>query len=125
MPLWGYAAHPLIDGDNLICLVGTNAVVVAFDKDTGKEKWRALELDGAEIGYCPPMIYRFGGTRQLIIWHPESVNGLDPATGKVLWTHAWKVGANMTIPTPRQVGDKLFLTGFYCGCRLLEPGADR
>jgi outer membrane protein assembly factor BamB len=123
-PLWGYAAHPLIDGDNLICLVGKKPVVVALDKNSGKEKWQALQLEAAEIGYCPPMIYTFGGKRQLIIWHPESVNGLDPATGKALWSHEWRVNANMTIPTPRQVGDRLFLTGFYCGCRLLEVSAD-
>jgi outer membrane protein assembly factor BamB len=123
-PLWGFSDHPLVDGDLLYCLVGRNPVVVAFDRHTGKEKWRALELESAEIGYCPPMIYTFGGKRQLIIWHPESVNGLDPATGKVLWTYDWQIKANMSIPTPRQVGDKLFLTGFYCGFRLLQVGAD-
>ena len=32
------------------------------------------------------MIYDIGGKRQLIIWHPESVNGLDPETGKVYWS---------------------------------------
>ncbi len=121
-PLWGFAAHPLVDGDSVITLAGKKPVVVALDKNTGKEKWRALELENAEIGYCPPMIYTFGGKRQLIIWHPEAVNGLDPATGKLLWSHEWKVNANMTIPTPRQIGDKLFLTGFYCGCQLLEVG---
>jgi outer membrane protein assembly factor BamB len=123
-PLWGYAAHPLVDGDNLICLAAKRPVVVALDRNTGKEKWRALELEGAEIGYCPPMIYTFGGRRQLIIWHPEAVNGLDPATGKLLWSHEWKVNANMTIPTPRKIGERLFVTGFYCGCQLLEVGAD-
>ncbi len=120
VPLWGYSANPLLDGDNLIVLVGRDPVVVALDRLTGKEKWRSLKLDSAEIGYCPPMIYTFGGRRQLIIWHPEAVNGLDPATGKELWSHEWKIGANMTIPTPRQVGDRLFLTCFYSGCRLLE-----
>jgi outer membrane protein assembly factor BamB len=120
VPLWGFSAHPLIDGDNLICLVGRNPVVVAFDKNTGKEKWKALELESAEIGYCPPMIFTLAGKRQLVVWHPESVNGLDPATGKRLWTYAWEIKANLTIPTPRQAGDKLFLTAFYSGCRLLE-----
>ena len=119
VPMWGFAAHPLIDGDNLICLVGRKPAVVAFDKNTGKEKWKALELEAADIGYCPPMIYTLAGKRQLIIWHPESVNGLDPATGKVLWTHEWNIKANLTIPTPRQIGNKLFLTSFYNGCRLL------
>jgi outer membrane protein assembly factor BamB len=120
VPLWGFSAHPLLDGDNLIVLVGRNPVVVALDRSTGKEKWRALELDRAEVGYCPPMIYTFDGQRQLIIWHPEAVNGLNPTTGKLLWSHEWQINANLTIPTPRQVGNKLFLTSFYNGARLLE-----
>jgi outer membrane protein assembly factor BamB len=124
VPIWGFSAPPLLDGDLLYCLVGRDPVVVAFDAATGKERWRALQLESAEIGYCPPMIYTFGGKRQLIVWHPESVNGLDPATGKVLWTHEWQVKANLTIPTPRQVGNLLFLTSFYNGCRLLDVGGD-
>ena len=120
--VWGFAAHPLLDGDQLICLVGRNPTVVSFDKNTGKEKWRALSLENAEIGYAPPMIYTFAGKRQLIVWHPESVNALDPATGKTLWTHEWRIKANLTISTPRQVGDRLFLTSFYNGCLMLEVG---
>jgi outer membrane protein assembly factor BamB len=82
LPMWGFVASPLLDGDKLICLVGgENRVVVAFDRDTGREKWKALTLENSEIGYCPPMIYRAGGRRQLIIWHPEAVNSLDPETG--------------------------------------------
>src|SRR5262249_11935418 len=43
VPQWGFAAHPLLDGDRLICVVGgRGSVAVAFDKDTGKEVWRAL-----------------------------------------------------------------------------------
>jgi outer membrane protein assembly factor BamB len=124
VPLWGFAAHPLLEGDNLIVLAGKNPVAVALNKDTGKETWRALKLGAAEIGYCPPTICTFGGKRQVIIWHPESVNGLDPATGKRLWSYEWPVRANLTIPTPRQVGNRLFLTAFYSGTRLLEVGAD-
>jgi outer membrane protein assembly factor BamB len=122
--IWGFSATPLVDGDNLICLVGKKPAVVAFDKNTGKEKWRALHLESAEIGYCPPTIFTLAGKRQLVIWHPESVNGLDPVSGAVLWSFDWPVKANMTIPTPRQVGNKLFLTGFYCGCKLLEIQPD-
>src|SRR5258708_298514 len=60
VPAWGWAAHPLLDGDRLICLVGgTNSAVVAFQKDTGKEVWRALTA--FEIGYCPPVIYTVHG----------------------------------------------------------------
>lgn len=124
VPIWGFAASPLLDGDNLICLVGRKPAVVALDKNTGKERWRSLELENAEIGYCPPIILTLGGKRQLVVWHPEAVNGLDPATGKVYWSHPWHIKANLTISVPRAVGNRLFLTAFYDGCRMLEIGDD-
>ena len=35
-PMWGFAGHPLLDGNRLICLVGgAGSTAVAFDKDTG------------------------------------------------------------------------------------------
>src|SRR5438128_5799695 len=89
-PLWGFASHPLVDGNKVICLVGGDgSAAVACDKDTGKEVWRALTTK--EIGYAPPMIYDTGDKRQLIIWHAESVNSLDPETGKLYWTEPWRV----------------------------------
>jgi outer membrane protein assembly factor BamB len=124
-PMWGFSAHPLLDGRKLICLAGGDgSVAVAFDKDSGKEIWRALTAK--EPGYAPPMIFEFAGRRQLIIWHPESVNSLDPETGKVLWSHRHSpsIRSGMTIPTPRQVGDLLFLTCFYDGSFLFRVGAN-
>lgn len=127
VPMWGYAAHPLLDGDKLICLVGgKGSVAVAFEKDTGKERWRALSMQhepsppNHEIGYCPPVIFQVGDTRQLIIWHSEAANGLDPETGKVYWSVPIQSGASMTIPTPRLDGDRLFLTSFYGGSTLIK-----
>ncbi|MCA9055950.1 MAG: PQQ-binding-like beta-propeller repeat protein, partial [Planctomycetaceae bacterium] len=41
LPTWGMAGAPLVDGDQLIVLVGgPDALVVSFDKRTGKERWR-------------------------------------------------------------------------------------
>src|SRR5439155_11928404 len=94
-------------------------------KKTGQELWRALSA--REPGYCPPMIYEFGGKRQLIIWHPEAVSGLDPETGKVYWSQPFEVKAGLSIPTPRQAGNLLFITSFYNGSLMLrfEPGQTR
>lgn len=120
-PMWGFAGHPLIDGRKLICLAaGNGSTAVAYDKDTGKELWRALTAK--EPGYAPPVIHEFAGKRQLIIWHPEAVSGLDPETGKVFWTHPItpSVRAGMSIPTPLKVGDRLFLTSFYNGSLMLQ-----
>jgi len=120
-PVWGFAGHPLVDGQKVICLAGGNgSVVVAFDVVSGKELWRALTAK--EPGYAPPMIYEFGGRRQVILWHPEAVSGLDPENGTVLWTHAMtpSVRSGMTIPSPLKVGERLFLTSFYNGSILLN-----
>ena len=68
-PMWGFAGNPLLDGNRLICLAGgSNSTVVALDKDTGKEIWRALSAK--EPGYCSPAIFEAGGVRQLIVWDP-------------------------------------------------------
>lgn len=122
-PAWGFSGHPLLDGDRLICLVGgKGSVVVAFHKDTGKELWKALS--SFEPGYAPPTIFEIDGKRQLILWHPESVNSLDPETGKVYWSQRYnkkkQLQAGMSIPTPRLDGDRLFFTCFYEGSLMLQ-----
>jgi len=118
-PLWGFAGHPLLDGKRLICLAaGEGTTVVAFDKNTGKEIWRALTAK--EPGYSSPMICEAGGKRQLIIFHPEAVNALNPETGEVYWSEPYKARAGMTLATPRRLGDELFVTTFYNGSLMLR-----
>jgi outer membrane protein assembly factor BamB len=122
LPVWGFAAHPLVDSNKLICLVGgsNGRLVVAFDKKTGKELWAAESCSG-DFGYCPPMIYEFGGRRQLIIWHSRAVLGLDPETGKRIWRIDFESRASLTAPTPRKIGDdQLFITSFYNGSMLMK-----
>jgi outer membrane protein assembly factor BamB len=97
---------------------GDGTTVVAFDKDTGKEIWRALTAK--EPGYSSPMICEAGGKRQLIIFHPEAVNALNPETGEVYWSEPYKARSGMTLATPRQLGDELFVTTFYNGSLMLR-----
>jgi outer membrane protein assembly factor BamB len=118
-PMWGFAGNPLINGNKLICLAaGEGSIAVAFDKESGKEIWRALTAK--EPGYSSPMIYESGGKRQLIIWHPESANSLDPETGTLYWSEPFASRAGMTIPTPRKLDDWLFFTTFYSGSLMLR-----
>jgi outer membrane protein assembly factor BamB len=119
LPSWGMSGSPLVDGDNLICLVGgEGALVVSFDKVTGREKWRAL--DDPEVGYSPPVIFDIAGRRQLIVWHPHAVSAVDPATGEALWNVPYAVRSGMTIVTPRQVDNCLLVSSFYNGARMIE-----
>ncbi|HLU49653.1 MAG TPA: PQQ-binding-like beta-propeller repeat protein, partial [Planctomycetota bacterium] len=45
LPTWGFAASPVVHGDLVIAMLGARpaGTVVAFDFDTGRERWRALE----------------------------------------------------------------------------------
>jgi outer membrane protein assembly factor BamB len=118
-PMWGFAGHPLVDGNRLICLVGgSGATVVAFDKDTGKEIWRALSAE--EPGYSSPIIIEDGGKRQLIVFHPEAANSLNPETGEVYWSVPFKSNSGLSVATPRKLGDSLFFTSFYNGSLLVR-----
>jgi outer membrane protein assembly factor BamB len=123
---WGAAAHPLVDGNKLICLVGgKGSTVVAFDKDTGTQLWKALSA--VEPGYAPPMIYEVGGKRQLIVWEPEAVSSLDPETGTVYWRQPFQLRppSHMSISTPRYDHGLLFVTSFYDGALCLKLAADK
>lgn len=123
-PIWGFCGHPLIDGKKLFCVVGgKGSVAVAFDKDTGKELWKAVSAE--EPGYCPPSIITAGGTRQLLIWDAEKINSLDPETGKVFWSVELQADYNMSIMAPRQVGDLLFAAGYGHKGVLLKLNADK
>ena len=76
-------ASPLIEKNLLILnMGGKNAAVVAFDKDSGKEIWKALN---EEPSNSSPIVISAGGRRQLIFWTLSSLSSLDPATGQVLW----------------------------------------
>jgi len=109
--MWGVAAHPLVDGDLLYCVVGgEGSVAVAFNKDTGKEVWRALSA--SEPGYCAPVIIEHAGARQLLIWHAESLNSLDPQTGKVFWSLPLKPRVGMAIAVPRKLGSNLLASNY-------------
>lgn len=122
-PGWGFAGHPLLDGERLICLAGgAGTTALAFDRKTGKELWRALTAD--EPGYSSPVLVQAGGKRQLILFHGEAANSLDPATGDVYWSVPFKCNMGLGVATPRLCGDSLFFTSFYNGAMMLALGSN-
>ncbi|MDX1947157.1 MAG: PQQ-binding-like beta-propeller repeat protein [Pirellulaceae bacterium] len=123
-PIWGFAAHPLVDGNQLICLAGgAGSAVVSLNKDTGQEIWRALS--SAEIGYCPPSIIEAGGKRQLLVWLPQNLHSLNPATGEVYWSQPLMPDYGMSICAPQKEGDYLFASGIGSVGALFKLQADR
>ena len=126
IPVWGTSSAPLVDGDRVIFLVGgePDALVMAFDKHTGEEVWRALE-SRTEMGYTQPLIIEAGGTRQLIIWHPRGLSSLNPETGELYWEEEFTGRANMTVADAVKSGSYLFVSGFYSGSLMMRLDLDR
>jgi outer membrane protein assembly factor BamB len=109
--MWGYTGHPLVYKNLVICLAGgKDGAAVAFDKDSGKEVWKALPA--TTFGYCPPTLVEAGGMTQVVFWLPTSISGLNPETGAVYWKVPVKApNQDMSIMAPRRAGDYLYAGG--------------
>lgn len=125
IPTWGVTSAPIVYGELLIAIVGgeDNAKVVAFDKRTGTERWRALSSDW-EMGYGQPILAEAGGVQQLIVWEPQNLVSLDPATGQIYWSEPFDVTYGMTVATPVIGEAGLVVTQFYRGSMMMALGKD-
>ncbi len=125
MPIWGISAAPLVENNLVIVQIGgeDGACLVAFDKASGKEKWRALD-DNAS--YAAPIIVEQAGKRVLVVYTGENIVGLDPMNGKTYWTHPFPPERMVIgIATPVLYEDQLLVTSFFDGAMLLKLGQDR
>jgi outer membrane protein assembly factor BamB len=122
--LWGYASHPLVDGEKLICIVGgEGSHAVAFNKKTGEEIWRALT--SPDQGYSPPTIIEAAGVRQLILARPEAITSVNPETGAEYWSVPYKADGGCVVMSPVHAGDYLFVGGHQNKSLLLELASDK
>jgi outer membrane protein assembly factor BamB len=123
-PTWGLSASPLIeDGLLIVQLGGTpDACIVAFDKDTGKEAWRALS-DNAS--YSSPIVIEQAGRRVLVCWTGDNLAGLDPRTGELLWTVPYERKKGIiNIAMPVVSWPYIFLSSFWDGSMLVRLSDD-
>lgn len=125
MPIWGVSASPVVEKDLLIVQIGgeDDACLVAFDKKTGKEKWKALPDDAS---YSAPIVIDQAGKRVLVCRTADNVVGLAPATGAPYWTfpfpsERWPI----SIATPVVHGDLLLISEAHLGSLLLRLRPDR
>jgi outer membrane protein assembly factor BamB len=122
--LWGFAAHPVIDGKNIITLVGGDGShVVAFDLATGKETWKAGSQ--AEQGYSPVLITEAGGKRQMIVASPKAIYSLNPENGERYWTTPFTADSGCVVMTPVRAGDHLFVGAYHGKNLMLKLTADK
>ena len=95
-----------------------NACLVAFDKETGKEKWKALNDDAS---YSSPIIINQAGKRVLVCLTGRRLVGLNPANGELYWECPYEPSRMViAVPTPVFYNNYLFVSSFYDGSMLVK-----
>ena len=105
---FGVATSPLLEDGRLLVNVGgaNGAGIVAFNKDDGKEVWKA---DDHDASYSSPVAADLDGKRQAVFLTREGLASLDPADGTVRYSKHWRsrmdASVNAASP-PVVVGDR-------------------
>ncbi len=109
---WGSCASPILYADTVIVNAAEESgAVVALDKKTGTEVWRA---EGSRLGsaFSTPTLVRVGRRVELIVAVVGEVWGLNPQTGKLLWFAKTPIGNNVS-PAVFADGKRVFVYGGY------------
>jgi outer membrane protein assembly factor BamB len=94
---WGHSSSPTLYGDTvlLLCDHAPASYLLAVDKKTGKERWRADRGKG-RMSYTTPFVVESASGPELIVNSSERVDAYDPRTG----TFLWHVGGSNQFPIP-------------------------
>ena len=97
----GNGASPIVYGDLLIvtCDGSDAAFVVAFDKRTGKVRWRTWRRQPWDQAYSTPLVIRVGERDELVSVGAYRAVAYDPSTGKEIWRVSYADGFS-NVPRP-------------------------
>jgi outer membrane protein assembly factor BamB len=127
MSMWKWSESPLVDGDRVIVTPGARAAaLVALDKKTGQEVWRAAVpdlgpqgKDGA--GYSSVVISKAAGIKQYVQLLGRGLVGVRAEDGKFLWGYNRIANNVANISTPVVRANYVFAsTGYQTGSAFLE-----
>ena len=107
---FGEGTPTMVDGDTLYLKFDQeqNSHLIALDKNTGKELWRAERAEPSS--WSPPLMVNYNGKRQLIVAGTK-VRSYDPETGKLIWECAG-LGLNSIPALVSADGVVYAMTGF-------------
>ena len=123
LPGWGFSASPVVFENLVILHAGgePDACLMALDRQTGETVWRNLPDPG---GYATPIIVESHGKKLLIAWTPTHIRGLDPHTGKLLWSIPFEVTYGTAIATPIFQEGLVLVSGYYQGSKAIRLGPE-
>ena len=110
----GYACSPLQYQDLVIVTAGGDGQsVMAFHQEDGSLAWKSGDF---LIAPSSPILIDLEGDTQLVVVGGQTINGLDPDTGEVLWSHPHDTDGDMNNTTAVWGdGNVLFVSSAYNG----------
>ena len=103
----GFGASPMLYGDLLITAINPSinpkdnpndepvrngwqlpwdrSYLWALDKNTGKERWKAMR-GMSRISHSTPVVIQVNGKDQIVSMAGDVIQGFEPATGEMIWT---------------------------------------
>ena len=98
----------LVVGDSVY--VQAAAGFCKLDKRTGEVDWRVLSDFGGMFGsaFSSPVLRRICGKDQIVVQTRQTLAGVDPESGKILWSQRIPATLGMNILTPVVIGDHDF-----------------
>ena len=84
--LCGQFSSPVLYKDTVIlnCDQDAPAYIVAYQKDSGSERWR-IDRPNRTRSYCTPVIKELAGKTQMLLSGSKCVTSYDPDSGKQYW----------------------------------------
>ena len=122
---FGEGASPALYRDLLIVLWDHegDSFIVAFDKRTGRERWRTPRDE--TTSWASPVVVEHEGRAQVVTSATGAVRSYDADTGRLLWQDEGMT--QNAIPSPVGADGVVFVTSVYSGSRLaaIDPSAAR
>ena len=119
----GTSASPLIVDNTVVVLPGggNGQSVVAYDRETGKRAWSALDDRAA---YSSPMLVTLSGVPQILAHTERRFVGLAPEDGTLLWEFPWQT-PNASAQPLITAADRVFISAETDAALLqIAAGAD-
>lgn len=124
VPAFGFVSSPLIDGDFIYVQAGGG--FVKLEKATGKVVWQSLKDGGGMFGsaFSSPTLATLHGNQQIVVQTRKRLAGVDPDSGKELWSEDVPAFRGMNILTPTIIDNSIFTSSYGGGSFLYDLQAD-
>jgi outer membrane protein assembly factor BamB len=94
----GLACSPLAyKGTVIVTVGGSGQAVAAFDEATGALRWKAGDVEHSPAS---PILIEVSGQQQLVVFGGDRIAGMDPSTGRTLWSHPHRTNGDSTSARP-------------------------